>query len=456
MRAAGLRIGASVVAAWCLTACAEVRVVSRINVSGPDFVFDGVPPPANNDAATSAKFSLVEGVGDANGGSLDALGDGQVPSGEDQPSKNFFFQAGTDGGRILIDLGRLVSVKRICSYSWHGGSRAPQVYAVYASDGKAAGFVQTPKRGVDPAACGWRMVAHVDTRGGAGEDEGGQVGVAIEDAAGALGAYRYLLMDVARTEARDPFGNTFFSEVDVIDANGPAPTSSVSSKQAIRKAFVAEGGKYRFTLDATEAPDLAEWGERALAPVVQVWYPKLVAWLPSEGYRAPADVALRFRRDMGGVPAAAGGRCIDLNAAWMRQQLRGEALGAVVHEMVHVVQNYGRAHRTNPKPSETPGWVVEGIADYVRWFLYEPQTHGAEITKGGLAGARYDASYRVTANFLNWAVQTYDRDLVRKLNAVAREGRYDESFWKSETGKSVGDLGEAWKASCARRLNGGT
>ena len=123
--------------------------------------------------------------------------------------------------------------------------------------------------------------------------------------------------------------------------------------------------------------------------------------------------------------------------------------------MTHVVQDYGRARRTNPNAVATPGWVVEGIADYVRWFLFEPQTHGAEITKNNLANARYDASYRITANFLNWVTQTYDKDLVQKLNAAAREGRYAEPLWKAWTGKSVQELGDEWKAFNAQRLGGG-
>jgi hypothetical protein len=33
---------------------------------------------------------------------------------------------------------------------------------------------------------------------------------------------------------------------------------------------------------------------------------------------------------------------------------------------------------TIPTYKRTPGWVVEGIPDYIRWFLYEPQSHGAD------------------------------------------------------------------------------
>ena len=36
-------------------------------------------------------------------------------------------------------------------------------------------------------------------------------------AGGALGKYRYLLFDISRTESDDDFGNTFYSEIDVIE-----------------------------------------------------------------------------------------------------------------------------------------------------------------------------------------------------------------------------------------------
>ena len=432
---------------------AGVSVNTDRNAMGAGFSFKNVPLPANNDAATLARFRLVDGMGDGNAGSLDALHDGRVPSGEDQPSKNFFFQSGSDGGRLLVDLGRTISVERICSYSWHTGDRAPQVYSVYAADGCAAEFKLEPKRGADPATCGWKALARVDTRP-AKEDWGGQYGVSIAADSGALGSFRYVLFEIFRTESRDTFGNTFYSEIDVIDANGPAPTSGSVATNPIRKSFQSEEGKFSFMIDSTEAPDLTGWAEKELKPVVQTWYPKLAALLASEGYQAPAVITLRFRDDMGGTPASAAGTGVNLNAVWFRRELTREALGSVVHEMVHVVQSYGRAHRTDTAATVTPGWVVEGVADYVRWFLYEPQTHGAEITKRNLAGMRYDASYRVTANFLDWVTRTYDKDLLRKLNAAAREGRYAESLWKGWTGKGVKELGDEWKSFNERRLGG--
>jgi predicted nucleic acid-binding protein len=421
---------------------------------GSGFVFTGVPLPANNDAATAARFTLVDGTADGHGGGLAVLHDGLAPSVEDQPAKNFFFQAGTDGGRIQIDLGRRVPVKQVCSYSWHGGPRGPQVYSLYAATGEAGGFKPEPKRGVDLVTCGWQVVARVDTRPKDGEGAG-QYGVALTSDTGLIGTFRYLLFDLSATEHSDPFGNTFYSEIDVTEANGETPTSDAALlNRPVQKVFVSDDGRYRFTLDVTAAPDLTAWAEKELKAVVLEWYPKLVSLLPSEGYRAPTEILLRFREDMGGTPASASGGGINLNAVWLRRELQREALGAVVHEMVHVVQNYGRARRTNPTPASTPGWVVEGIADYVRWFLYEPQTHGAEITKRNLAGTQYDASYRISANFLNWVALTYDKQLVCKLNAAAREGRYDESLWKRETGKPLRELADEWRLAQERRLGG--
>jgi hypothetical protein len=229
-------------------------------------------------------------------------------------------------------------------------------------------------------------------------------------------------------------------------------TAESAEKPAVTNSFEAEGGKYRFIMDTTVAPDLTEWSAKELAPVVREWYPKLVTLLPSEGYKAPTNVTIRFREDMGRTPASAGGGRINCNAEWFKRNLKGEAIGAVVHEMVHVVQQYGLARRNNPDATRTPGWLVEGIPDYIRWFLYEPHTKGAEITQRNLSRARYDASYRVTGNFLNWVTTNYHEEIVVKLNAAAREGRYKEELWKEWTGKELAALGEEWKKGHEDRL----
>jgi hypothetical protein len=90
-----------------------------------------------------------------------ALHDGRVSVGDDEPRANFFFRAGSDGGRILADLGDVISVKRIGTYSRHTGDRGPQVYSVYGSNGKGAMFNVEPGRDANPEDCGWKRIASV-------------------------------------------------------------------------------------------------------------------------------------------------------------------------------------------------------------------------------------------------------------------------------------------------------
>ena len=181
-----------------------------------EFKFKRVPPPAKDGAATKAKLALVLGQRDANGATLAALTDGALPGSEDEPRANFFFNSGADGGRFRLDLGAVTEIAEVNTYSWHSDSRAPQVYNLYASDGTDPKFNAAPDAETDPRACGWTFVATVDTRPPQGDSMGGQYGASVADANGVLGKYRYLLFDVVPTEYEDPWGNTFFSEVDVL------------------------------------------------------------------------------------------------------------------------------------------------------------------------------------------------------------------------------------------------
>ena len=237
MKSKTLFLGAGALLAITLVARAEIKIsIARhpVDSASARHKFDGVPVPAKNDAATTAKFTLVDGVRDANGGSLDQLHDGRLATTGDQPTANFFFAAGTAGGRIQIDLGSVMEIKQVNTYSWHGGSRGPQVYQLYASTGRQEGFEPTPKRGTLPdlEQTGWTFVTNVDTRPKEG-DGGGQYGASISDSGGALGKYRFLLLDIAPTSATDRFGNTFFSEIDVIDRHGPELVNATGGPESV-------------------------------------------------------------------------------------------------------------------------------------------------------------------------------------------------------------------------------
>lgn len=207
------------VAALSIAAGAQARVTIAHNdnkSANPEFKFPNVPSPSRDDAATHARVLIVDGEADGNGGDVTALIDGVLPTSGDQPRRNFFVTAGSGGARVLIDLGQPMDIAAINSYSWHPNSRAPQVYRVWGSDGSDAKFLSEPKANVDPRACGWRVIATVDTRSPDEEKDGGQFGVSITDEKRGLGRIRYLLFDFYVTEVADNFGNTFYSEIDVI------------------------------------------------------------------------------------------------------------------------------------------------------------------------------------------------------------------------------------------------
>ncbi|MCL5281190.1 MAG: basic secretory family protein [Planctomycetes bacterium] len=64
----------------------------------------------------------------------------------------------------------------------------------------------------------------------------------------------------------------------------------------------------------------------------------------------------------------------------------------------------------------------------------------------------YDGNYRISGNFLNWVTETYCKDIVQRLNAAARQGKYSDELWKTATGHSVQELGDEWKASLEKRI----
>jgi hypothetical protein len=196
----------------------DVKVVIDRNTgkdATPQFKFKNVPSPSKSNAASHAKLKLVLGQRDPGGADLGALTDGALPVDEDQPAANFFFNAGSYGGRFLFDFGAIIDIAQVNTYSWHSSSRGPQLYNLFASDGSDPKFNLQPDGRTDPSSCGWKLIATVDTRPKKG-DPGGQYGVSITDSSGKLGRFRYLLFDVVPTETEDPWGNTFFSEIDVI------------------------------------------------------------------------------------------------------------------------------------------------------------------------------------------------------------------------------------------------
>jgi len=435
-------IGA-VLALWAgLSVRAEVKVLMEHNAEGdPAFKFKNVPGPVKGDAAEGnrLRFSIVDGASDGNGSNIRALNDGRLPDSDDDPGNNFFFAAGSEGGRLGLKLGSAIDVKQVNTYSWHTERRAPQVYHLYASDGTAAGFEAAPKRPLDPEKCGWKLIAKVDTTKQY-ELAGGQYGVSISDDSGSLGKYQYFLFDVFKT-SDDQYGHTFYSEIDVRAVNPATPEKPAGPEPVVRPVT------FTYELDTTQAPDLKEWAETKLKAAIDQWYPVWVDGLASDGFSAPKHFKITFK-PMGGV-AGTGGTDVEVSEKWIKDQNArpgdwNEAIGSVLHELVHVVQQYGS---DRPGAGRTPGWMTEGIADYFRWFHYEPAAHRPRMTAQSAARAHYSDAYQTTAGFLEYVCKEYNHEFVTRINAAIREHRYSADLWTEYTGMSVGDLWAAYVKS---------
>jgi hypothetical protein len=187
-----------------------------------------------------------------------------------------------------------------------------------------------------------------------------------------------------------------------------------------------------FVVDVSDAPEMQDWADKA-AQICTRAYPMINEELKTDGYKPPHVIHLRLKKDYRGVAAAGGGR-ITGSVKFFKDH--PDDFGAMVHETVHIVQKYGR-RRGNPS------WLVEGVADYIRFFKYEP----GKIGRLNIERARYDRSYRVSAAFLAFVTDKYDKQLVRKLNQAMRAGEYKEEMFKDATGKTVQELDEEWRAA---------
>ncbi|MBO0698707.1 MAG: discoidin domain-containing protein [Zavarzinella sp.] len=193
----------------------------------------------------------------------------------------------------------------------------------------------------------------------------------------------------------------------------------------------AFGYPVEIVLDVSDAPEMREWGEK-VARTCEGAYPMINEELKSDGFKPATLITLTLKKDYRGVAATAGSR-ITGSAKYF--QSHPDDVGAMVHETVHVVQRY--------RLPNAPGWLTEGIADYIRFFKFEP----GKVGRINPDRARYNDSYRVSASFLDYATQKYDKELVRKLNKALREGEYTEDLWKEFTKKTVQELEKEWRAS---------
>jgi hypothetical protein len=198
-------------------------------------------------------------------------------------------------------------------------------------------------------------------------------------------------------------------------------------------------GPGRGFVDISREPDVAPWAARAEKQMESFWA-DTAALLYSDKFITPNMVNVVYQTGPGttGV-AATGGGVMTVNADWCRKH--DEDTGLTVHETAHVVQAMS---------AYDPVWLIEGIADYIRWVKFEPEHFHPRIN---FAKATYHDSYQTTATFLAWCERHYDSTLVTKLNRDTRQGTFKIGLFQKYCGKDVdtlwGEFIAAYKADPA-------
>lgn len=130
-----------------------------------------------------------------------------------------------------------------------------------------------------------------------------------------------------------------------------------------------------------------------------------------------------------GVAATAGG-IVRFNPEWF--QKHPNDIDVVTHEVMHIAQAY---------PDEAgPGWLTEGIADYVRYAMGVDNVGAGWSLPDYKPTQNYTNAYRVTARFLAWLQQHYNKNLIQKLDAAMRSKTYSEDIWQKLCGKTLDEL----------------
>lgn len=191
-------------------------------------------------------------------------------------------------------------------------------------------------------------------------------------------------------------------------------------------------------VDFKQAPAMMDLAERARR-LGDATYPRILALLTEDPSKAPQEFDIVFKKSLKGQPATTKGKTIYVSAREFSAILSSdpaEVDGLLVHEMVHVAQQYrGMAPIYRAK---APLYWEEGMADYVRYKL--GYTNGWSCPQCSFMFPHYLDGYWCAGAFLLYVDATCGADTLRKLNTQLRQGSYTDAFFEKTTGKSLDTL----------------
>lgn len=178
-------------------------------------------------------------------------------------------------------------------------------------------------------------------------------------------------------------------------------------------------------IDISQAPQLTNFAskvKKALTP----WYPVISAELASPDYTPPDNIAIKFDPNYNGVAYTSGNKIVGNAQYYTNNQ---DDVGSMIHEMTHVIQSY----------KNCPFWISEGIADWIRYYKYEPSKR---MPSKPSSSDFYTSGYGISAYFLQYILDNTPQwpapnHMVYWVNKDCREGTYNDSMWLRMTGKTV-------------------
>jgi hypothetical protein len=209
----------------------------------------------------------------------------------------------------------------------------------------------------------------------------------------------------------------------------PVPTLLGARAAALLEDAVYDYGEFRLNVSNLD-PALSEELILNLVNTHFILYP----WL-RERYNpsAPTEVTFIFTPDHP-YPASAWADTVTFDSDHIINNPLDWDI--VTHEIMHVIQY----------PHYSPGWLIEGIADYVRdLYGVNNQASGWRLTDEPTR--YYNRGYGHTALFLIWIEENLLPTIVDDLMAALVSGSYSEQTWVDLTGKRVDQLWNEYRPS---------
>lgn len=205
--------------------------------------------------------------------------------------------------------------------------------------------------------------------------------------------------------------------------------------------------------------------------LVNDWYPKINILLFGSRHPLPYPKPIIKVEDVQkypGVPAYTEDGTIYLWARYIESQDEEDFEGMVIHELTHINQ-HGKDVGGN-------GWVVEGVADYLRhkYFAKDIQAnlklsadgrlvdyapndiyfYSLQQQKVDLRPQGYEYRYTVASTFLYWLEQRKDSLIVREISVAFEEGKFTPQLFESSCGKPLDALWSEFIAESQRSSTG--